>query len=303
MIESVFLPFKKRIFAYYLTSIMKRAIIFIISIIMPLIAGAQAQIDTKKVKISDFTQKVTKVVLNGNEFMDITFQDEITARWRISPFEFCTLEEFEKIKSDENYYFLMITYGQFRKETAPGMQFLTLVKGGKGAEKGIGDMLEVVSIPFASAEYPSGRELVFLPAFLDIIQNHTLAAMESDYSGYNGLASNNGNIGRSDGMQIVFSEDDLAFDVTPEFRESLAENDIIVAEEDDADGYLIDNAPGTLVSYVAAPTEPVAGSFCYMMLIDTQSHKLYYYKKHRIGKKAGAGFMQDDVERIKSHRR
>ena len=270
---------------------------------MPLIAGAQAQIDTKKVKISDFTQKVTKVVLNGNEFMDITFQDEITARWRISPFEFCTLEEFEKIKSDENYYFLMITYGQFRKETAPGMQFLTLVKGGKGAEKGIGDMLEVVSIPFASAEYPSGRELVFLPAFLDIIQNHTLAAMESDYSGYNGLASNNGNIGRSDGMQIVFSEDDLAFDVTPEFRESLAENDIIVAEEDDADGYLIDNAPGTLVSYVAAPTEPVAGSFCYMMLIDTQSHKLYYYKKHRIGKKAGAGFMQDDVERIKSHRR
>ena len=150
---------------------MRKILISIISLILPLVASAQAQINTKKVKISDFTQKVTKVVLNGNQFFDITFQEEITARWRISPYEFCTLEEFEKLKTNDNYYFLMTTYGQFRKETAPGLQFLTLVKGGKEAENSIGDMLEIVSLPFASAEYPSGRELVFLPAFLDIIQN------------------------------------------------------------------------------------------------------------------------------------
>ena len=85
---------------------MKKTIILIISIILPLMASAQAQINTKKVKISDFTQKVTKVVLNGNDFFDITFQEEITARWRISPYEFCTLEEFEQLKGNDNYYFL-----------------------------------------------------------------------------------------------------------------------------------------------------------------------------------------------------
>ena len=153
---------------------MKRVIIFIISLILPLAAGAQAQINTKKVKISDFTQKITKVVLNGNAFYDTTMKDEIAARWRISPYEFCTLEEFETLKDDDRYYFLMSTFGQFKKETAPGLQFLTLVKGGQGASEGIGEMLEVVSLPFASAEYPSGREFVFLPAFIDIIQNHTL---------------------------------------------------------------------------------------------------------------------------------
>ena len=82
---------------------MRKTITFIISLLLPLLAGAQAQINTKKVKISDFTQKVTKVVLNGNEFFDITFQEEVTARWRISPYEFCTLEEFEQLKNDENY--------------------------------------------------------------------------------------------------------------------------------------------------------------------------------------------------------
>lgn len=282
---------------------MRKTITFIISLLLPLLAGAQAQINTKKVKISDFTQKVTKVVLNGNEFFDITFQEEVTARWRISPYEFCTLEEFEQLKNDENYYFLMTTYGQFRKETAPGLQFLTLVKGGKGADKSIADMLEVVSLPFASAEYPSGRELVFLPAFLDIIQNHTLASMENDYNGYGGLASNNISLGKAEDLEIVISEDDINKDVSEEQLNSLLDEGVIITDEDDADQYMMDNVPGTLVSYVAVPSEPILGSYCYKMLIDTQTHKLYYFKRHRIGKKAGAGFLPDDINRITASRR
>lgn len=282
---------------------MRKAIIFIISLILPLAAGAQAQIDTKKVKISDFTQKVTKVVLNGNDFFDITFQEEISARWRISPYEFCTLEEFEQLKGNDNYYFLMATYGQFRKETAPGLQFLTLVKGGKGADKGIAAMLEIVSLPLASAEYPSGRELVFLPAFLDIIQNHTLASMENDYNGYGGLASNNISLNKTDDMEIVLSEDDLNDQVSLEQKSKAEEKGVIITDEDDADQYMLDNVPGTLVSYVAVPSEPVFGSFCYKMLIDAQTHKLYYFKRHRIGKKAGAGFLPEDIDRITASRR
>ena len=54
---------------------MRKIIIFIISLLLPMAAGAQAQINTKKVKISDFTQKITKVVLNGNAFFDTTFQE------------------------------------------------------------------------------------------------------------------------------------------------------------------------------------------------------------------------------------
>lgn len=282
---------------------MKRILITIVTIFLTILASAQAQIDTKKVKISDFTQKVTKVVLNGNAFFDTTFQEEIAARWRISPYEFCTLEDFEALKDNDNYYFLMTTYGQFRKETAPGLQFLTLVKGGKGADKGIGSMLEIVSIPFASAEYPSGRELVFLPAFLDIIQSHTLASMEKDIKGYGGLASNNASLGKTDGIEVVISRDDLSKDVSEEQIEMLEQKGVIITDEDDADLYMIDNVPGTMVSYVAVPSEPVAGSFCYKMLIDTQTHQIYYFKRHRIGKKAGAGFLPEDIDRIKASRR
>ena len=279
---------------------MKKLIILITALIMPLMAGAQAQITTKKVKIEDFTQKVTKVVLNGNPFYDTSFKDEVAARWRISPYEFCTLEEFEGLKGNDSYYFLILTQGQFRKETAPGLQFISLVKGGQGAEKGIGDMLEVVSLPFASAEYPSGRELIFLPAFLDIIQSHTLEAMENDFNAYGGLSNTAQKLGKAGNMDIVISEDDLNSLVSKEMTDS---EGMTVTDEDDADSYMLNEVSGTLVSYVVAPSEPVKGSFCYKMLIDAQTHELYYYRKHKISPKAGAGFLPEDIERINKARK
>lgn len=279
---------------------MKKLIILITALIMPLMAGAQAQITTKKVKIEDFTQKVTKVVLNGNPFYDTSFKDEVAARWRISPYEFCTLEEFEGLKGNDSYYFLILTQGQFRKETAPGLQFISLVKGGQGADKGIGNMLEVVSLPFASAEYPSGRELIFLPAFLDIIQNHTLEAMENDFNAYGGLSNTVQKLGKAGKMDIVISEDDLNSLVSEEMTDS---EGMIITDEDDADSYMLDEVSGTLVSYVVAPSEPVKGSFCYKMLIDAQTHELYYYRKHKISPKAGVGFLPEDIERINKARK
>lgn len=282
---------------------MKKIIISLISLMLPLLAGAQAQINTKKVKIGDFTEKITKVVLNGNSFYDLSLKDEIASRWRISPYEFCTLEEFETLKGDDSYYFLVTADGQFRKETAPGIRFLSLVKGGKGSEKGIDGMLEVVSIPFASAEYPSGREFVFLPALLDIMQSFVLEAMENDIDAYGGLANQTANIAKSGEMNIVFCEDDICDSVTGEFIHANFDDNMLIADEDEADKHMIDNARETLVSYVVAPSEPVHGSYCYKMLIDASTHKLYYFKRHRISKKAGSGFQPNDLERITAPRK
>lgn len=278
---------------------MKRTLVIIISVLLPVLAWGQAQINTKKVKLGDFTQKVTKVVLSGNEFMDSELKDEVTARWRISPYEFCTLEEFDVLKSSGDYYFLIITNGQFRKDSGPTIQFLTLVKGGEGAEKGIDGMLEVVSLPIAAAQFPSGREFVFLPAFLDIVQGYTLDAMEKDSNAYGGLGNYSGNIMHSDDMHIVLSRDDLAipYESLEDGSISLYEG-MSIADVEEVDALMLENAEKTIVSYVVAPFEPQPGAFCYKMLIDTQTHKLYYYKRHRISAKAGAGFLKDDLKRI-----
>ena len=163
---------------------MKKFIIFVLSLIVPAAAYSQAQIDTKKVKIADFTQKTTKVVLTGNMLHDASLKNQISARWNISPFEFCTLSEYETIKTDSNYYFLVTTDGQFKKETEANLKFITLVKGG---QESLNEMIEVISFPFACANEPSGREYIFLPTILDMIQIHATKSMENDILGYTGL--------------------------------------------------------------------------------------------------------------------
>lgn len=274
---------------------MKRLLIILTGILIPILASAQAQIDTKKVKISDFPQKVTKVVLHGNEFYDAILKEEIALRWRVSPYEFCTTEEFEELKTDSRYYFLITTLGQFKKETAPGIQFLSLLKGGK-SKKGIDGMLEVVSLPYASAEYPSGRELVFLPALLDIIQAHTLKSMESDFDGYMGMSRYTKNMQNAQNMKIVFFEDEINDKVDDETRS--ADERFVITDEDGADKYFMDSTPGTLVSYMVAPTEPMNGSYCYKLLINAETHEIYFFRRHKITEKYGVGFLPEDFDYI-----
>ena len=279
---------------------MKKLLIILAAAIIPMIAGAQAQIHTKKAKISDFTEKVTKIVLTGNDFFDLSLQDEVKARWRVSPYEFCTWEEFQNDRNSSDYYFLLTTSAQFKKESEPGLDMFSLVKGGTGAT--INSMMEVMFMPFASAEDPSGREFVFLPVLLDIIQSHTLKSMEKDLNGYVGLSGYSTNMSRTGNMQIVFSEDDLNSEITTEYRDLNFDSDILVTDEDSADDYVIENAPNTLVSYVVAPTDGNIGSYCYKMLINAQTHEIYYFSRHKISKKYGIGFLTEDIKRINSYR-
>ncbi len=277
---------------------MKKFLVVLAAFMLPMLAGAQAQINTKKVKIADFTEKVTKVVLSGGGFYDNMLQNEIMLRWRISPYEFCTLEQFEELKSNDQYYFLMITQGQFEKEPIPGIQFISVIKGGSSADDGLNEMYEVVSAPFAAAGFPSGREVIFLPALIDIIQEHIMIAMEKDIFAYGGLGNVTVNKIRGKDMKIVFSKDDLNENVTEELMKKQFDDNMSVEDETDADQYMIDKVPGTLVSYVIKPNDEGVGSYSFNLLIDAHNHQLYYIDKHRISEKSGAGFIPADIKRI-----
>ena len=265
---------------------------------MPLLASAQAQIDTKKMKIEDFTEKTTKVVLTGNLFFDQVFKDEIQNRWRISPFEFCSMAEFEKIKTDDSYYFLMMVKEQFRKESEPGLAVLSVMKGGEAASRGLNRMLDVVTVPLMSAENPSGREFVLLPALIDILQEHILLSMERDIAAYSGLSNYTMNLSRSEGMKIVFAEDDLSDAITEKVRKVYFRNGIEVMATDSADELMMSHTPETLVSFTVYPSDWKKGSYCYKMLIDAATHELYYYRRHKLSAKFGPGFLLEDINRI-----
>lgn len=260
-------------------------------------ALGQAQITTRREKLKDFTSKTTKVVLTGDEFLDEAVKESVAATWTVSPYEFCSNEEFQNLKGNADFYFLMVVKGQFRRESEPGIDMLTLVKGGEGADKSINDMFEVVSFPLRSTEDPSGREFVLLPAFLKIIQEHTTSLTDTEMKAYS-------NIGAKDSKRlrikrIFFWSEDFAPQVDEQTKRSLDEDILIKEDEDEVDEIFSEGTFNTVVSYVVAPSEPVNGSICYKMLIGSDNHELYYFKKHKITARNGKGFLSSDIKSIK----
>lgn len=274
-------------------------------LLLPLTAGAQAKqatIQTRKVKLSDFTTKTTKVVLAGSELFNNALQEEMARRWLVSPYEFCSLAEYEKLKNNPDYYFLIPVSSKTKKEAEPGIITLTLLKGGVEKDDNPEKVgFDVISIPCASAEMPSGREFIFLPAFLDVIQRFVEEAMTSDRVSYGGLATYSRKLLRDTGKKVVISQDDLA----PSLKEdpSWAESGIRILDEDDADQLFNEGADNVMVSYVVAPADPGKGAVCYKMIISADTHELCYFEKHAIKGNAPAGFLPFDLKIISLQRK
>ena len=61
-------------------ALMKRIFTFLLGLVLCLSAMAQAQITTKKEKLSDFDSKTMKVVLTGSPFLDESLREALHRR-------------------------------------------------------------------------------------------------------------------------------------------------------------------------------------------------------------------------------
>lgn len=248
----------------------------------PLLQG-QGQVSTRKHRLADFTDKVTQVVLTGNEMLSSALREEVVAGWTASAFEFCTLERYESLKNQDQYYFLIIAEsGQ--------INYLTLLKGS----------FEVISLPLAAASAGSGRELTYLSGLIKTIQDFTLEAMESEIVAYGMEAWVNRNYDKwGHTKQIRIAQEDLADAVSPQDLARYLDTEFTITEDaTEADQDYLDAQYNTLVGYVVAPLQPEKGSYCYKMLFEAETHTLYYFSKHKITAKKGAGFLPEDLKRL-----
>lgn len=243
-------------------------IIFALVLILSSIQGhSQGKIYTKRVKLEDFPTKTVKVLCEGSSFLEISLRTEITARWRISPYEFCTQSEYDKLIKDHNFYFLSITQSD-------GVAFLTLTKGGSEETKDNKiKPFEVIDVPIACVSQPSGRELMFMGAFVDIIQNYVLDAMSSDHIAYAGLN--------------YYNSAKLA-------------NKTIYVDTDEIDDLYLNEQPDAILGISIVPDNTGPEYSCYKMLIAADTHELFYYKKVRYRAVKDAAFTESEKKQFQN---
>lgn len=249
--------------------------------------------------IRDFQSKVTKVVLpTENGMTDLLIRDAIEAEWFISPYEFCSMEDFERLKGDSTYYFLIRVNGRHSRENEPAMEFLSLLKGGAEAARGLDAMPEILSLPLQPIGDEQGRIFSFLPAYVKIIQAHVLKVIRENRNPFGGVSDYADGVDGHPGCTLLFGEDDLA---SPGDAGRLAEwfgGQARTATAAEVDGAMQRAAADTLVTLVLAPEINQRGSYCYKMVISADTCELLFFRKHRMTARNGAGFLTEDLKRL-----
>lgn len=255
---------------------------------------AQGRVTTRKHLFSDFPDKITKVVMTGGDVLDGALRQEVMDRWTASPFEFCPADEYASLRKSDAYYFLLVTDGQAKGEDEPMVRFLTLEKGGADSGDNVALRTEVISLPLCPVKGGDGRELVFLPAMVQGIQDFAVKAGESEkvaYSKTSWFNENYDKLGRI--KRIYLAEEDLSDKVSGKDRAKYLDEDIIVCSADEADKAYTDKTYNTLVSYTVS-----AGTWSYKMLFEADTDTLFYFRKHKITARSGEGFTSDDLKRM-----
>lgn len=219
---------------------------------------------TRKALLEDFPAKMTKVVLSGSPMVDAVVKEEVNQRWNLSPYEFCTAEQYEANRQSSDYYFL-----HFVK--MDDVIFLSLDKGGTKDDPDIRKQcFEVVSIPVSGADLQTMDNLEYMPAFIDIIQDFVGNAMNSESKAYSGLAQYNGSIGGK----------------------------AIYIDKEEASRHFTEGTSNALSGLLVAAANPRLGSWCYRMLISCDTHELLYYKKHKVSTSVGAEWLKGEIKKF-----
>ena len=257
------------------------------------------KVDSGREYYGDIPARMTKVVTAGdNSMTDLLFMDAVREGWNISPFEFCTYEEFDRIKTDTSYYFLIRADKMHRKSSDPSIEFICFLKGNEKAGDNLAAMPELIALPLFAADGYDDRVFTYLPAYMNIIQNYIQDIVDGKI-----YPPGNGRISlkipdKSRNSTILFNKDDMDYSPYMQEFERMFRGRAQVVPQEKIDAALKDAAPRTLVSLTVAPSDNRKGSYCYKMLISADTYGLYYYKRHRISPRKGPGFLKSDLKRI-----
>ena len=156
----------------------KKYLLLALLLVLPLSSYAQGKVYTRKVRIADYQVCRTLVVLDESLALSSSLHDEVVSRWRISSYEFCTPELFDRLKTRNDMYFL-------KPEKKEGIIFLCYCKGGVPKnDDPRREFLEIVALPAVESEEDLTDEM---GAYIDIIQRFVEDAASSDKIAYAGL--------------------------------------------------------------------------------------------------------------------
>lgn len=280
---------------------MKKILFAGMMLVSTLMLSGQAPFPDKE-EIQQFSASKTCVVLEDDPFSVFNqyIKEAVQAFWKITPYEFIEVKDFNVRRRDPQYSFIVLTQTNFEKDKANGLfNFLNLLQGQKVGS--IGEMPEICAIPLSFAGEEDLDYGYKLGAILSFMQKHAeMIQADPSLTGRKYLKYYNKFIPDVAGKTILVKQEDLSPQISAiEDIKAIYNNKIEIVSEEEIVKAIETKAPATVILHKVGPVGEDTGSgYCFKMLIGTDDANMYYYNQHVINKTNPNGLLAADLKRL-----
>ena len=280
---------------------MKKTSFSLLLCLLSMVALSQAPFPTER-DMNLFMQSKTLVVLEPVMFSDYNayIKSVVEENWKITPYEFIEFEEFQEMRVDSSYSFLVLTQTSFeRDKSSVYYNFLNLLLGAD--VKDIAEMPEFCSIPLSYSKVEEPRYPIKLGIMLIFMQNHVkLIAGNIESTGLKNLSYYNKYSNQVKDKILLVTSADLAGEVnTLKKIKATYPHDVRLVSEEEVEEAIDNKAPNTLIVHKVGPENTSKTGWCYKAVFGTEDAKLYFFDHHTVSEKRPDGLLERDFRRLR----
>lgn len=280
---------------------MKKILIIIPAFLLSVLLSGQAPFPSKD-EIKQFSASKTCVVLENDPFSsyNVFIKKGMKEYWKVTPYEFIDVEEFNVRRSKQAYSFIVLTETNFDKDKSNSVfNFINLLQG-KNVDK-LGELPEICAVPLSYAGEDDLEYGYKLGAILSFMQKHAMLIMEDpSKTGRKYLKYYNENVPEVMNKTILVKQEDLSPDIsTIEKIKAIYSNKIEIVPEEEIVKAIENKTPDTVILHKVGPVGDLKDQgYCFKMLIGTDDARMYYYNQHKIDKSNPNGLLPADLKRL-----
>jgi hypothetical protein len=279
---------------------MKKLISFFAAVVIVIPLFSQEYLPTRE-DLEKFLQTKTFVVLDRNPLntYDAEIEEAMKNEWTLTEYDLIKYEEFEEIRKNPDYSFLMLVNVTFEKDKLNAVyKFLNLSLGGNYYS--MSQMPDLVSVPVAyrnveedSYNYKLGILVRFIQNHIKLIYEHPELVSSNIFKHYN---DNKGDV-KQKNLYLIADELEKSVNSAARISKVYPYNFTLVTREDIKDA--ITNRDDQVVFlHKVGPEGTRLNARCYKILIGAGDANFYYFDYHMINDKRPDGFLEKDFKKI-----
>lgn len=283
----------------------KRLLRNLLLVLLPLLISTTASSQERPWPTVDdaarFLKSVTCVVKEDDQFSfyNAEIRDAVSKYWKVTPVKYITGEEFNVMRNDPSYSFLVLTITNFSNDKSGStFDFLNLLQGADVDE--LDQLPEFCAIPLCFSGAPEEEYSYKLGLIIRFMEYHAELVMKNpSTTALRYLKYYNKNVPEIRNKTILVREEDLAPEVNT--LERIAAHypyKVRIVDEEEIMRAIEEKEKDVLIVHKVGPEGVKQTGTCMKTLIGTDDAVMYYYDSHMVDSRNASGLLISDFKRL-----